>query len=103
VSAGAEVSQAVNAVREVVTDKETGLRVLGHWREFARDVWFARVGAGGLKHAQFQVEYKELANLDPFFLARLGQLVTLAETEIAGHCDLQLTFENLVYQLRGLA
>ncbi len=98
-----EPAQAIATTRELVSDRDVGLKVAGHWREFARDVWCSKFDIAPLRYPNLNAGYQELHAVSEIHLANFGSLLTSVEYDLAGHCDIQLTFENLIYQARGLS
>ncbi len=73
-------------LRERVTSRETALLYLRLWLGMARDTW-----AG----------HETTVELSFSRLAMIAQKIVRAERDLQGHCDVGLTFENLINECCG--
>jgi hypothetical protein len=100
---------AVEFAREHFENRDRGLQVARFCFEFARDLWVLSLGREDLLHVDLQNEYQtelQKQSISARYLAGLGEEVLNCERALVGHCDMQLTFENFVYQaqkIRGLS
>lgn len=73
-------------LRERVASRETALLYLKLWLGMARDTWAGHDTGGELSLSR---------------LAMIAQNIVRAERDLQGHCDVGLTFENLINECRG--
>lgn len=82
-------------LKELATDRETALQMIGLWQQYVRDLTFLVCGTTPLIHADKINEYKDLAHLAPESMDFLNQKVLQAERDILGNIDRTLVLENL--------
>lgn len=96
-----ENSAAVDYAREHIESREQGTEIANIWFEFLRDQWFLFRDLPNLLHEDLRAELIAIRSSD-IQISVLSEQVRSVERDLAGNCDLQLTFENFIHQARAV-
>ena len=94
---------AITQWREQVSDRDMALLYIRLWLEFIRDSWMLKSGMGcDSEFVEQFVEQLQVLSYQPFEkLAFASRAILQAERDLQANSDVNLTFENLVYQNAG--
>lgn len=93
--------KAATNFKELMSDKESALKLVSLWQQILRDILYYKEGLKPQIHSDQTEVFESFRHVPNEKIQDLFQNLTQAERDIYGNVDRTLTFENFILNLRN--
>ncbi|MES2767591.1 MAG: AAA family ATPase [Bdellovibrionota bacterium] len=93
--------KAATSFKELMSDKESALKLVSLWQQILRDILFYKEGLNPRIHSDQTEVFEGFHAVSPEKIQDLFQNLIQMERDIYGNVDRTLTFENFILNLRS--